>query len=96
MRAKWLVLSAVAVIGLGSAGVALADRAGWIRNEQAEEAAFIREYPDALVYQGFGLFQQKDYRGAAEAWERYIHIAPKGADTVSIREMIGEARARAR
>lgn len=57
----------------------------------SNEETFIREFPDALIYQGVGLYRQGDFRGAAEAWEQYLKIAPKGADTVSVREMIDEA-----
>jgi hypothetical protein len=58
------------------------------------EEALIREFPDALIYRGVGLYHNGDYRGATQAWKRYITIAPSGSDTLSVREMIKEAEGR--
>jgi len=60
----------------------------------SEEEAFIREFPDALIYRGVGLYHSGDFRGATVAWKRYIRIAPPGSDTTSVREMIREAEGR--
>lgn len=54
-----------------------------------------RELNDSLIYLGIGLYQKKDYQGAAAAWQRYIAGAPPNADTVSVREMIQEAESAA-
>jgi len=59
-----------------------------------EEDAFIREFPDALIYRGVGLYHSGDFYGATLAWMRYIRIAPAGSDTASVREMIREAEGR--
>ncbi len=56
-----------------------------------EDDAFVREFPDALIYRGVNLYHDGDYRGASAAWKRYVAIAPSGADTVSVNEMIREA-----
>ena len=60
----------------------------------SEEDAFIREFPDALIYRGVGLYHSGDFRGATGAWKRYLRVAPRGSDTASVREMIREAEGR--
>ncbi len=57
----------------------------------SELDAFLREFPDALVYRGVMLFSQGDYQEAARAWEQYLEVAPPDADTVSVNAMIEEA-----
>ena len=76
-------LSAAAVIVLGL-----------VAGRGNEDDAFVREFPDALIYRGVNLYHDRDYRGAAAAWTRYIAVAPAGSDTVSVREMIREAEAK--
>jgi hypothetical protein len=56
----------------------------------------VREFPDALIYRGAGLYHRGDFLGATRAWKHYIVIAPPGSDTLSVREMIKEAEASSR
>ena len=88
---RWLLLAAfVAVLGMtgwGMIGSRNAERA-----ERLQQEAYARRVGDALIRQGISLYQKKDYAAAITAWERYIKTAPPSADTISIREMIGEAR----
>ena len=58
------------------------------------EEAFVREYPDALLYKGFYLSVAGDRLEAARVWERYLHVAPAGADTASVIQAIEEAYGR--
>ncbi|MBI4420204.1 MAG: tetratricopeptide repeat protein [Gemmatimonadetes bacterium] len=88
MRTKWSILAVGLLVLGGVAGVAQISG-----HRLSEEEAFVQEFPDALIYKGVGLFRLGDYPGAVEAWERYLKVAPRGADTVSIREMIAEANA---
>jgi hypothetical protein len=61
-----------------------------VASRGSEDEAFLREFPDALIYRGVSLYHDGDYRGAAAAWKRYIAIAPAGSDTTAVREMIKE------
>ena len=65
-----------------------------VASRESEDEAFIREFPDALIYRGVSLYHDGDFRGAAATWKRYIAIAPVGSDTTSVREMIQEAETR--
>jgi|SRR6185503_19499371 len=91
---RWWLPAALALT-LGVAGwTAFAGR-DLEQEQKAQEEAFQRRMGDALITQGIALYQKGDYAGAIAAWERYIRAALPNADTVSIREMIEEARAAA-
>ena len=83
---RWMVVAGI-VIFAGFAGATQI-----FGHRLTEEEVFIREFPDALIYKGVGAFRLGDYRGAVEAWEQYVKLAPRGADTTSVRELIAEAR----
>ena len=89
---RWWLPAALTVT-LGLAGWTAFAGPSQEQEERAQQEAFERRMGDALLRQGITLYQKGDYAGAIAAWERYIRAAPPNADTLSIREMIGEARA---
>jgi cytochrome c-type biogenesis protein CcmH len=51
------------------------------------------DMPEALLYKGIILFAgANDPRGAITAWERYLQVAPPGAETARVRGMLQGAR----
>jgi cytochrome c-type biogenesis protein CcmH len=53
--------------------------------------------PEALLYKGIILFAgANDPAGAVSAWERYLEVAPPGAETARVRGMLEAARQQAR
>jgi cytochrome c-type biogenesis protein CcmH/NrfG len=51
-------------------------------------------YPPALLYRGQILYERKrDARGAIEAWEKFLAVAPPGEERQRIERLIAEARA---
>ena len=55
------------------------------------------DLPEALLYKGIILFAgANDPRGAISAWERYLAVAPPGAETARVRGMLEMAREQAR
>lgn len=51
------------------------------------------DFPEALLYRGIILFAAKrDMPGATAAWERYLEVAPPGANTARVRAMLQAAR----
>lgn len=51
------------------------------------------DLPEALLFKGIVLFAgAQDPRGAAEAWERYLKVAPPDANTTRVRAMLEGAR----
>jgi cytochrome c-type biogenesis protein CcmH/NrfG len=58
------------------------------------------DFPEALLYKGIILFAgadgKNDPRGAVSAWERYLEVAPPGAETARVRGMLEMAREQAR
>src|SRR6266513_1132677 len=91
MKRQWWLLLAVLILAGGSLGATLIGKTGTGRKELSQEE-FIQQYPDALIYEGLALYDRKDYRGAVAAWERYLKLAPKGTDWVSVPELIQQAR----
>ncbi len=59
-----------------------------------DQALFLHpDLPEALLYKGIVLFAgANDPRGAAAAWERYLEVAPPGAETQRVRGMLQAAR----
>lgn len=54
------------------------------------------DLPEALLYKGIILFAgANDPRGAISAWERYLQVAPTGAETARVRGMLEAARQQA-
>ena len=52
--------------------------------------------PEALLYRGLILFVQlRNFPAAADAFERYLRVAPSGADTLRVRSMLDDARRQA-
>lgn len=52
-------------------------------------------YPPAYLYLGQLLYEvKKDYRGAIEAWEKFVTLVPQGEDQARVNRMIEEAKAR--
>lgn len=72
----------------------------WAANEldgglrSLEQALYLHpDLPEALLYKGILLFAGAgDPRGAAAAWERYLVVAPPGAETQRVRGMLQAAR----
>jgi tetratricopeptide (TPR) repeat protein len=92
MSSKRLLLPAALLVTLaGAAGWAAWGNRQETRSERAQSEAYARRLGDALIRQGISLYQRGEYQGAIASWERYIRLAPPNADTLSIREMIGEA-----
>lgn len=56
--------------------------------------ALIRELPDVLIYKGLYLYLTGDRLEAARVWERYLEVAPAGADTASVSNFIEKAYGR--
>lgn len=55
------------------------------------------DLPEALLYKGIILFAgANNPRGAISAWERYLEVAPPGAETARVRSMLEMAREQAR
>jgi cytochrome c-type biogenesis protein CcmH/NrfG len=55
------------------------------------------DYPEALLYKGILLFAgANNPQGAVSAWERYLEVAPPGAETARVRGMLEAARQAAR
>jgi cytochrome c-type biogenesis protein CcmH/NrfG len=51
------------------------------------------DLPEALLYKGIILFAgANDPAAAATAWERYLEVAPPGAETERVRAMLQAAR----
>jgi len=51
------------------------------------------DLPEALLFKGLILFAGKnDPAGAVSAWERYLQVAPPGAETERVRAMLQGAR----
>ena len=57
----------------------------------ADSVTFVNEFPLALVYEGVARFTTGDFQGAIDVWEGYLARRERGADTMSVREMIHEA-----
>jgi hypothetical protein len=59
-----------------------------------DQALFLHpDLPEALLYKGIVLFAgANDPRGAATVWERYLQVAPPGAETQRVRGMLQAAR----
>jgi cytochrome c-type biogenesis protein CcmH len=59
-----------------------------------EQALFLHpDLPEALLYKGIMLFAGAgDPQGAVAAWERYLQVAPPGAETQRVRGMLQAAR----
>lgn len=54
------------------------------------------DLPEALLYKGILLFAgANNPRGAVSAWERYLAVAPPGAETARVRGMLEAARQQA-
>jgi len=52
-------------------------------------------YPPAHLYRGQLLYDaKKDYRGAIQAWEKFLALVPSGEDHVRVTRMIQEAKGR--
>lgn len=76
----------------------------WGANEldaglQAIEQALLLspDLPEALLYKGIMLFAGANKpREAVSAWERYLEVAPPGAETTRVRRMLEAARQAAR
>jgi len=67
--------------------------AGAVTPAKAQDSldAFVRQYPEVLVYRGLALHAAGDRLGAVAEWERYLAIAPRGADTASVRALAEDA-----
>jgi tetratricopeptide (TPR) repeat protein len=53
------------------------------------------DYAPAHLYRGQVLYEAKrDVAGAIAAWERFVRLAPPGADRERVERLIAEARAR--
>ena len=76
----------------------------WSANEleaglqSIEQALMLHpDMPEALLYKGIILFAgANNPRGAISAWERYLAVAPPGAETARVRGMLEMAREQAR
>jgi cytochrome c-type biogenesis protein CcmH/NrfG len=54
------------------------------------------DLPEALLYKGILLFAgANNPGGAVSAWERYLAVAPPGAETARVRGMLEAARQQA-
>lgn len=64
--------------------------------ESLEKALAIDpNYPPAHLYRGQILYEAKqDYRGAVEAWEKFVALAPRGEETARVTRLIQEAKGR--
>jgi len=67
------------------------------RQALEQALALSPDLPEALLYKGIVLFAgANDPRGAIGAWERYLVVAPPGAETARVRSMLEAARQAAR
>src|SRR5262245_59660060 len=58
---------------------------------ELDSAAFVKQFPLALAYEGVARYYARDYAGAVEALEQYLATGDTNADSVSVRGMIQEA-----
>ncbi len=61
----------------------------------ANALAIDPNYPPAHLYRGQILYEvKKDYRGAIQAWEKFVALVPQGEDRARVALMIQEAKSR--
>jgi len=76
-----------------AASLAVAAPADAQKNDQPalDSTTFVHQFPEAYLYEGVARFWEKDYLGAARAWEQYLAKAGRHADTASVNLIIREA-----
>jgi hypothetical protein len=72
-------------------GLTLSMTGAAAQSPSSDSAEFVRQYPMALVYQGIGLYEARDYEGAIKAWEEYVGRTENPADTTGLGDLIRDA-----
>jgi tetratricopeptide (TPR) repeat protein len=86
-KAQALVLAGLLILGSGATSASAQN--GSVHHE--DTLAFITEFPMVLVYRGLALYDAEDFDGAINAWQRYLDLAGKGADSAGVTALIREA-----